>query len=107
MIAEGTKPGSTAIALSYSEPAGLAKILQEFAKDHEAFEVKGGVLDGAPIGREEIATLATLPSLDELRSQIVGLVLAPATKLARLLNEPAAQLARIFEARAKQDEAGG
>jgi large subunit ribosomal protein L10 len=99
--------GPTAVALSYSEPAGLAKILQEFAKDHEAFEVKGGVLDGAPIGREEIATLATLPSLDELRSRMVGLVQAPASKLARLLNEPAAQLARLFEARAKQAEAGG
>lgn len=99
--------GPTAVALSYSDPAGLAKILQEFAKDHEAFEVKGGVLDGAPVGREEIATLASLPSLDELRGQIVGLVQAPATKLARLLNEPAAQLARLFEARAKQGEAGG
>jgi large subunit ribosomal protein L10 len=99
--------GPTAIALSYSDPAGLAKILQEFAKDHETFEVKGGVLDGAAIGCDEIATLATLPSLDELRSRIVGLVQAPASKLARLLNEPAAQLARLFEARARQDEAGG
>ena len=87
--------GPTAVALSYSDPAGLAKILQEFAKDHEAFEVKGGVLDGAPVGR------------DEMRSMIVGLIQAPATKLARLLNEPAAQLARLFEARAKQGEAGG
>jgi large subunit ribosomal protein L10 len=99
--------GPTAVALSYGDPAGLAKILQEFAKDHEAFEVKGGVLDGAPVGRDEIATLATLPTLDELRSRIVGLIQAPASKLARLLNEPAAQLARLFEARAKQTEAGG
>lgn len=99
--------GPTAVALSYGDPAGLAKILQEFAKDHEAFEVKGGVLDGAPVGRDEIATLATLPTLDELRSRIVGLIQAPASKLARLLNEPAAQLARLFEARARQDEAGG
>jgi large subunit ribosomal protein L10 len=99
--------GPTAVALSYNDPAGLAKILQEFAKDHEAFEVKGGVLDGAPIGREEIATLATLPSLDELRSGLVSLVQAPASKLARLLNEPAAQLARVLEARAKRGEAGG
>jgi large subunit ribosomal protein L10 len=99
--------GPTAVALSYSDPAGLAKILQEFAKDHETFEVKGGVLDGAAIGRNEIATLAILPSLDELRSRIVGLIQAPASKLARLLNEPAAQLARLFGARAKCSEAGG
>jgi large subunit ribosomal protein L10 len=99
--------GPTAVALSYSDPAGLAKILQEFAKDHEEFEIKGGVLDGAPVGREEIVTLATLPSLDELRGRIVGLIQAPASKLARLLNEPAAQLARLFEARATQGEADG
>jgi large subunit ribosomal protein L10 len=99
--------GPTAIALSYSDPAGLAKILQEFAKDHEAFEVKGGLLDGARVGREQIATLATLPGLDELRGRIVGLIQAPASKIARLLNEPGAQLARLFEARAKQGEAGG
>ena len=99
--------GPTAVALSYGDPAGLAKILQEFAKDHEAFEVKGGLLDGAAIGSDEIATLAMLPSLDELRSRFVGLIQAPASKLARLLNEPAAQLARLFEARARQGEADG
>jgi large subunit ribosomal protein L10 len=92
--------GPTAVAFSYSDPAGLAKILDDFAKEHDAFEIKGGVLDGAPIGRNEIATLATLPSLDELRGRIVGLIQAPASKLARLLNEPAAQLARVARARA-------
>jgi large subunit ribosomal protein L10 len=98
--------GPTAIAVSYGDPAGLAKILAEFAKDHESFELKGGLLEGAPISSGEIATLATLPSLDELRSQIVGLVLAPATKLARLLNEPGAQLARVVQAKSAQGEAG-
>jgi large subunit ribosomal protein L10 len=93
--------GPTAVALSYGDPAGLAKILDDFAKEHDAFELKGGVLDGAPIGPGEIATLATLPSLDELRGRLVGLLQAPASKLARLLNEPAAQLARL--ARAKAD----
>jgi large subunit ribosomal protein L10 len=99
--------GPTAVALSYGEPVGLAKILQEFSKEHEAFELKGGLVDGVPIGRSEIATLATLPSLDALRGAIIGLVLAPASKLARLLNEPAAQLARLVDAHAKQDEAAG
>jgi large subunit ribosomal protein L10 len=99
--------GPTAIALSYGEPAALAKILEEFAKDHKAFEIRGGVVDGAPVGRSEIAMLATLPSLDGLRGRIVGLLQAPASKLARLLNEPAAQLARLFEVRAKQGEVTG
>jgi len=95
--------GPTAIAMSYGDPAGLAKIFDDFAKDHDAFEVKGGVLQGDVVSAKEIATLATLPSLDELRGKIVGLLQAPASKLARLLNEPAAQLARIMQAKSKQD----
>lgn len=95
--------GPTGIALSYGDPAGLAKVLEDFAKDHAAFELKGGLLDGAPIGRGEIATLATLPSLDELRGKIVGLIQAPASKLARLLNEPGAQLARLALARSTSE----
>jgi large subunit ribosomal protein L10 len=95
--------GPTAVALSYGDPAGLAKIFDDFAKEHEAFEVKGGVLDRGPISPQEIATLASLPTLDELRGKLVGLLQAPASKLARLLNEPAAQLARLIDAKSKQD----
>ena len=94
--------GPTAVAMSYGDPAGLAKIFDDFAKDHEAFEVKGGVLQGDVVSAAEIATLATLPSLDELRGKLVGLLQAPGSKLARLLNEPAAQLARILEAKSKE-----
>ena len=98
--------GPTAIALSYGDPAGLAKILDQFAEENQAFALKGGVVDGAPVTRADIAVLATLPSLDELRGQIVGLLLAPATKIARLVKEPGAGIARVLAARAKQGEAG-
>jgi large subunit ribosomal protein L10 len=97
--------GPTAVALSYGDPVGLAKILDQFSKDHEVFELKGGIVDGAAVTRDQIATLATLPTLDELRGKIVGLLQAPATKLVRLLNEPGAQLARLFDARGRQDSA--
>jgi large subunit ribosomal protein L10 len=96
--------GPTAIALSYGDPAGLAKILSDFAKTHEAFEIKGGVLDGQAVGEQEIATLATLPSLDELRAMLIGLVQAPAGKIARLMTEPGAQLARLMDAHARKGE---
>lgn len=100
--------GPTAIAISYGDPAALAKVLVDYSKDHEVFELKAGYLDGKAIDTSEIATLATLPSLDELRGKLVGLVLAPATKLVRLLNEPAAQLARLTDARrAALEESGG
>jgi len=91
--------GPSAVAISYGDPAGLAKLLVDYSKENEVFELKGGYLDGKAIDTGEIKTLATLPSLDSLRGKIVGLLNAPAGKLARLLNEPAGQLARLMKAR--------
>jgi large subunit ribosomal protein L10 len=100
--------GPTALALSFGDPVGLAKILVDFAKDHEVFEIRAGLLDGKPVDGEEIAQLATLPSLDELRGKLVGLLQAPAQQLAQLLVAPAAQLARVADARRAQlEESGG
>jgi large subunit ribosomal protein L10 len=96
--------GPTAVAISYSDPVGLAKILSDFAKDHEVFELKGGVVDGEVIDTAQIAALAKLPSMDALRGMIIGLLQAPATKLVRLITEPGAQLARLVEARRAQQE---
>ena len=94
--------GPTAVALSYGDPVGLAKILVDFAKEHEVFQLRAGVLEGRAIGSAEIATLATLPGLDELRGKLAGLLLAPATKLVRLFAEPGSQLARALQARGAQ-----
>lgn len=91
--------GPTAIAISYGDPVTLAKVLVDYEKEKEPFELKGGFLDGKALGSGEIATLATLPNLEQLRGKLVGLLQAPATKLVRLLNEPGAQLARLVEAR--------
>jgi large subunit ribosomal protein L10 len=98
--------GPTALALSYGDPVGLAKILVDFAKDHEAFELKGGVLEGRAVQQTEIATLATLPSLEALRAKLVGLLQAPATKIARIVSEPGAQVARLLAARGRQQSEG-
>ncbi len=99
--------GPTAVAFSYGDPVGLAKVLVKYDEDHEVFDLKGGFFDGKALSRDELATLATLPSLDELRGKIVGLLQAPATKLVRLLVEPASQVARLVEARRAQIEEGG
>ncbi|MEN8183819.1 MAG: 50S ribosomal protein L10 [Myxococcota bacterium] len=99
--------GPTAIAFAYGDPVRLAKILVDYAREHDAFELRAGWLDGRTIDSTEIATLATLPSLDELRGQLVGLLQASATKLARLLQAPGAQLARVVEARRAQIEESG
>jgi large subunit ribosomal protein L10 len=102
--------GPTAIAFSFGDPARLAKVLVDYAKENEKFALKGGFMDGRPLAPAEIATLATLPSLDELRGKLVGLLQAPAQKLAALLVAPAGQLARVVEARRgklAESEGGG
>lgn len=96
--------GPTAVALAFGDPIALAKILVDFSKQHEVFEIKGGLLEGRPVDAGEIATLATLPSLEELRARLVGLVQAPAQKLATLIATPGAQLARVVEARRRELE---
>ncbi len=99
--------GPTAVAISYGDPAALAKVLVGYAKQNEVFTLKGAFLDGRSLDDGEISTLATLPSLDELRGKLVGLLLAPATKLVRLLKEPGSQLARLMEARRNAMEEAG
>lgn len=99
--------GPTSVAIAYGDPVGVAKVLVDYAKDHEAFELKGGYLDGRAIDQGEIATLATLPSLDELRGKLVGLIQAPAQKIAAVVQAPAGQLARVIDARRAQLEEGG
>ena len=99
--------GPTAIAISYGDPVGLAKIMTEFAKDNEKLQLRGGMLDGRAVNVAEIGTLATLPTLDALRGKIIGLILAPATQLARLVAEPGSQIARLVEARRGALETGG
>ena len=93
--------GPTAVAISYGDPVGLAKILVEYAKENEIFKLRGAVLEGRPLGQAEIATLATLPSLEALRGKILGLLAAPASQLARLMAAAGAELARVIEARRK------
>ena len=82
-------------------------MLVKYAEDHESFEIKAGLLDGRAVDTGEIGTLATLPGLDELRGKLVGLLQAPAQKIAAVLAAPATQLARVMDARRAQlDESG-
>ena len=97
--------GTTSIAMSFGDPVSLAKTLVDYSKDNEQFEIRSAVLDGEVLDVAGIATLATLPSLDQLRGKIVGLLQAPAGKLARLLNEPAGQIARVVSAQGASEGA--
>jgi large subunit ribosomal protein L10 len=99
--------GPTALAIAYGDPVALARTLVDFAKQHQVFQLKVGWLEGKALDRGELATLATLPSLDELRGRLVGLLQAPAQKVVMVLSAPAAQLARLADARSRKLEAGG
>ena len=89
--------GPTALATS-PDPVAAAKVAVDFAKTNDRFEIVGGAMGDTVLDVNGIKALAALPSLDELRAKIVGLVQAPATKIARTVSEPGAQLARIFSA---------
>lgn len=90
-------------ALAYSDnPVAAAKITIKFANGNEKFKVIGGVLDGKVLSGKEIETLSKLPSLDELRAKIVGMISTPATRIAGVMQAPAGQLARVFSAYGNQ-----
>ena len=89
--------GPTGLASSI-DPVAAAKIVVEFAKTNDKLEIVGGSMGAQVLDANGIKALASLPSLDELRAKIVGLVQAPATKVAQVVGAPAAQLARVFGA---------
>ena len=89
--------GPTALATS-TDPVAAAKVAVEFAKTNDKFEIVGGAMGDTVLDVNGIKALAALPSLDELRATIVGLIQAPATKIARTVSEPGAQVARVFAA---------
>ena len=89
--------GPTALATS-SDPVAAAKVAIEFAKTNDKLEIVGGAMGETLLDADGIKALASMPSLDELRGTIVGLIQAPATKIARVVAEPAGQLARVFGA---------
>ena len=95
--------GPTAIAYS-DNPVTPAKVAVSFEKKLENFKIIGGAYEGEKIDLNKINFLATLPSLDELRSKLLGLILAPAQKITSVIQEPAGQLARLINAQSKNLE---
>jgi large subunit ribosomal protein L10 len=96
--------GPNAIAFGYNDAIAVAKIVRDFAKEHEALEIKGGVLDGEILDAKQIERLATMPGRNELRAQLLAVLSAPATNLVRVLQAPARQLVQVLEARRQQQD---
>ena len=97
--------GPTLIAFS-GDPVAAPKVAVEFAKGHEQFVILGGAMGTTALDPNGVKALAALPSLDELRAKIVGLVVAPATKIAQVVNAPAAKVARVVQAYASKSGEG-
>ncbi len=96
--------GQTLIAFS-ADPIVAPKVVMDFAKTNDKLVVLGGAMGATKLNAEAVKSLATLPSLDELRAKLLGLLNAPATRVATVVAAPASQLARVFAAYAKKDEA--
>ena len=96
--------GPTCLAYSV-DPVAAPKIAVKFAKANEKFVILGGAMGTTVLDAKGVNSLADLPSLDELRGTLIGLIQAPATKIARTLNEPGAQLARVFGAYGNKEAA--
>ena len=96
--------GPTGLAYS-TDPVAAAKAAVDFAKTTDRIEIVGGSMGGQLLDEAGIRALASLPSLDELRAKLIGLVNAPATKIAQVVNAPAAKLARVFGAYAAKEAA--
>ncbi len=101
----GALAGQTAMITGEKDVAAAAKVLKTFVAEFTKPPVKAGILDNEILSAEQVNALAELPSREVLQAKLLGLMLAPATKLVRTLNEPGASLARVLKAKA--DAAGG
>ena len=96
--------GPVAIAFA-PDPVSAARVVTEYAKGNDKFVVVGAIMGEAVLNSDAVKALASLPSLDQLRAMLIGLIQAPATKVAGVLQAPAGQLARVFNAYATKDAA--
>lgn len=109
---EGTKfegigdlfTGPTGIAVS-EDPVGAAKAIADFAKTNDKLVILGGAMNDTVLDVEGVKALASMPSLDELRARIVGMINTPATRIAGILQQPGGQVARVLSAYASKDQA--
>ena len=96
--------GQTLIAYA-DDPVAAPKVASEFAKTNDKLVIIGGAMGATTLDADGVKALATMPSLDELRAKIVGMIQTPATRIAAVVNAPAGNLARVVGAYARKDEA--
>ena len=95
---EGSMVGPTLVAFSQEDPGAAARLLKEYSKEIEDLQVKAIAIGGESFGPEQIDRVAKLPTLDEARSMLMSVLLAPITKLTRTLNEVPSKVVRVLAA---------
>jgi len=100
----GSLAGQLAVVTGQKDVSAAAKALKNFAAEFDKLKIKFGFLNNSRLEEAGIIALADLPSLDVLRAKILGLLVAPATKLAILINTPASQLAQVIKAKSEKSE---
>jgi large subunit ribosomal protein L10 len=101
----GALSGQTAIITGEADICAAAKILKTFAAEFEKPVLKAGILDNELLSADQLRSLADLPSKEALQAQLLGLLLAPATRMVRVLAEPGTSLARLLKAKAEKEGA--
>ena len=100
-----TLKGPILLAFAKDDPGAAARVIKNFAKEHDALQAVSLSAGGQLLPASDLATLADLPTLDQARAMLLGVMMAPMTKLARTLAEPSAMLARTLSARGSQEAA--
>jgi large subunit ribosomal protein L10 len=96
--------GMTGVAWSYEEPSAAARIVKDFVKENEKLKIKAGLLEGQVLDAKAVESqLASLPSKDEARAQLLATMLAPAQNFVRLLNAPGQQMVLLLNAKQRKD----
>jgi large subunit ribosomal protein L10 len=102
---QDTLKGPILLAFAKDDPGAAARIIKDFAKEHKALQAVSLSAGGQLMPGSDLAKLADLPTMDQARSMLLGVLLAPMSQLVRTLAEPPAMLARTLNARAEQDAA--
>ena len=100
-----TLKGPILLAFGKEDPGAAARVIKDFAKDHQALQAVSLSAGGQLLPAEDLARMANLPTLDQARAMLLGLMMAPMTKLVRTLAEPSAMLARTLSAHSSNEAA--
>ena len=100
----GSLAGQMAVVTGQKDISTSAKVVKTFASEFDKLKIKFGYMNNSRLGDSDILALADLPSIEVLRSKLLGVLNAPATKLVTLLNTPASQLARVLQAKVEKGQ---